>query len=211
MTARGSFRGSRQRRTRRLPRAYSLATALLLTSSTACAGTQGSPGPATAPTAVGLLAPPPSGWAEVMPVGERFTNGWLVVQLTGEHRLRIDGVEVEQAGDGLKFLGAKIAGIDRKHGLRQRLPSWPPPSDQALGDVQDAVGAELVPGELARTLGFEILLGFDVIGEGRSTVKSVDLTYTDLDTKKEDSITVVSTMAICTPPAVECAHEHGSR
>jgi hypothetical protein len=163
-----------------------------------------------APPNLGLVIPPASGWATVKPVGTKFGNGWLVLQHVGSSRLRIDSVQVEQNGEGLRYLGAKLAGNDRTVGFHQETASWPP-KEPALGDVRDAVGAELKPGERARTWGYELLLGFEVVKPGRSTMRSVTLQVTDLETDETRTIRATSTMAICTPPTrpEQCEGEYG--
>jgi hypothetical protein len=66
----------------------------------------------------------------------------------------------------------------------------------------------LRPGKEESRRGVEILLGFKVVGPGRSTVRAVRVTYRYQGQRHTQSWT--STMALCTPKnGGECAPEYG--
>lgn len=154
-----------------------------------------------------LAGPPPNGWSGNYDVGTRFTDGQLIVFNLGRRPLRMVSVRPELMGDGLRFLGARLAGLDRSVGSVQFIPQFPPAHPE-LGAIRDLKDAELPPGTDAARKGFAVLLGYEVISPGRSTVKAVEITY--LDGKRRRKVSFTSTLALCTPATrAECPPEHG--
>lgn len=158
-----------------------------------------------------LGGPPPNGYYLVRPVGATFTDGQLIVFNLGEKDLEIVDVEPELAGDGLRYLGAKITGLDRELGSVQVEDRYPPTNPE-LGPTQPATGVVLpaADSEADRKRGYELLMGYKVVGLGRSTVRAVEVTYEVAGQERTQSWT--STIAVCTPdvaPDGECAFEYG--
>lgn len=154
-----------------------------------------------------LAGPPPNGFAMRQPVGHVFTDGQLTVRNTGSRPVTIKRVEPALTGDGLQYLGAYIAGPERESASIQYYEQFPP-SDPTLGRVQEAEGAVLDAGQLPAERGYELLLGFRVRGEGRTTRTAVRITYNDGGGDK--TLTAASTIAVCAPePGPECDPEYG--
>lgn len=154
-----------------------------------------------------LVGPPPNGFAMRQPVGHVFTDGQLTVRHVGSQPVTIKNIEPVLTGDGLEFLGAYIAGLERESASVQYYDQFPP-ADTMLGRLQKAEGAQLAPGPEAADRGYEILLGFRVRSEGRATRQAVKIIYSD--GSGERTITTVSTIAVCAPePGPECEPEHG--
>lgn len=148
----------------------------------------------------------PHGWATRLDVGTRFTNGFPVVFNKSGHEVTLIDVRPIMRGDGLAFLGARVAGMDRKTGNVERLPGFPP-SDPMLGDTVKAKGLVLPPGRDASKRGFELLLGFEVTGSGRSVMRALEISYAVDGEPKTTRL--VSTMAICAPQSGDaCAQEY---
>lgn len=155
-----------------------------------------------------LAGPPPNGSMHKHDVGTRFTDGQLIVFNVGPRPLRMVAVRPKMTGDGLRFLGARLGGLDRTVGSMQYVPQFPPAHPE-LGVIRNFKGATLPPGPEAAKKGFVVLLGFDVINPGRSTVKAVEITY--LDGRRQRKMSFTSTFSSCTPANSphECAPEHG--
>lgn len=155
-----------------------------------------------------LAGPPPNGFATKANVGDRFTNGQLVIFNKGDEPLTLLAVEPELSGDGLRFLGAQVAGLDRTLGFTQFEPEYPP-AEPMLGDPVEVEHAVIEPGRAAARRGVELLMGFEVTAEGRSTVRSVAVTYRDSAGQHTGRWT--ATMAVCAPKSTEgeCAQEYG--
>lgn len=154
-----------------------------------------------------LAGPPPNGFATHAAVGEVFTNGQLIIFNVGHADLTVLKVTPTLTGDGLRYLGARIAGMDRKLGSNQESPGFPP-REPFFGPLGPAHGSVLHTGRPWARRGVEVLLGFKVIAPGRSTVPKVSITYRDHTGVHTASWT--STMAVCTSPKkVRCPQEYG--
>jgi hypothetical protein len=147
------------------------------------------------------------GWTAELPVGERFMDGYHVVKNMGDVPVKIIRVTSELTGRTLREEGARVALLDRGYVAWQYLPSWPP-REPKLGTVVPAEGAVLRPGHKASTYGYELLLGYEVIGKGRSTRKSVTVEY-EVGGRRYKQ-TYVATLAICSPKPYKpgCADEY---
>lgn len=154
-----------------------------------------------------LASLPPGGFATHAKVGDEFTNGQLIIFDSGDTDLTLVKVTPTLTGSGLRYLGARLAGTGRKLGSTQEEHSFPPTA-RVLGPLQQANGAVLHTGGAWAKRGVEVLLGFKVVGTGRSTVPKVSITYRDHNGEHTASFT--STMAVCTSPKnVKCAQEYG--
>jgi hypothetical protein len=154
-----------------------------------------------------LDGPLPSGFSIIANVGDKFTNGMLVVHNRGDEDIELLDVRPRVSNGGLRFLGAKIAGSERRVGSIQTLPAWPPVSPD-LGDLEPAAGARLPAGADDARAGVEVLLGFEVRQPGRSTVTGVDLEYRLVGSGDRRKASFTSTMAVCTIAAA-CEMEYG--
>lgn len=91
-----------------------------------------------------------------------FTDGFIRLDLDGDEAATITAVR-SNGGDGVvEFLGSKIAGPDRRFGATQSAIGWPP-SKKFGSDITDAEGAELLPTSQAGPMGYELLLGYEVL------------------------------------------------
>ncbi len=133
----------------------------------------------------GACSPPDDGPMRVLnehatlargPVGTTFTDGFDVLHLEGDQPATIVSVD-SRHGDGLEFLGAMLAGPDRKLAAWAQLPGYPPSKPQ-LGEIVEAEGAVIQPRSQTRgEIGYELLLGYRVVDDtalsSRSTVEIV--------------------------------------
>jgi hypothetical protein len=113
-------------------------------------------------------------------------------------------------GEGLRPLGVRVAGFDRKIGFDQSSP-WPVTSPE-FGQVRPPGGYVLEAGTAPDAgRGYEILIGYKVVGPGRSTVKGIRIDYTDLGSGSARSITFRETLAVCADATdnEECPVEEG--
>ena len=149
----------------------------------------------------------PTGMTARKNVGQVFSNGSMVVFNLGPDPIRIVSVRPEIDGDGLTYLGAYVAGPERRYGFNQT-DSHFPPTARSLGIVLPAEGAELAPGTREAKEGVEVFMGFEISGPGRTTVPSVDITY-EVDGDRHTS-SWTQTMAICTEgEEADCEPEYG--
>ena len=150
----------------------------------------------------------PGGFSRNENVGTRFTDGQLVLRNNSGKELKLVEVKPVISGDGLTFLGAQVAGHDREIGITQYIPRFPPRRKE-LGRVTQVRGAVLPPEPNDPSMGYEVLLGYEVTGPRRSTVPAVRVTYSDGDRTWTEE--VIATVAVCTPAAREedCPMEYG--
>ncbi len=125
---------------------------------------------------------------------------------TGDSEVTILQVKPDLDGEGLTFLGAHVAGLDRQVGQVQELRGYPP-NDVRLGDVTTVEGLVLTAGEESAERGYELLRGFEVTGHGRTAVRGIDVTY-DAGEGVE-TVRLLSTLAVCAPKmGPECPQEY---
>jgi hypothetical protein len=105
--------------------------------------------------------------------GEVFTYGLERVLLDGDLDGRLVKVEVVGAGDHVEFLGARLAGPDRRVGSIQLIPGYPP-ANPDLGTLVPAAGATLTRSRV----GHELLVGLRVLEAGFATVRGLRIYYT---------------------------------
>lgn len=153
-----------------------------------------------------LSGPTASGFAGVQPLGSRFTNGQVVVHNQSTSQVVLRSIKPITTGSGLRYLGAHVAGPDRSIGFVQFYDTFPP-EDEGLAGLEPVEGAVLPAGEREKAEGFELLMGYEVVAEGRSTVTGVEVAWTV--NGRDQSAVFPSTMAVCTDAATPCEQEYG--
>lgn len=138
-------------------------------------------------------------------VGYEFTTGHVVFDNVGDRPLRILRVKPEMSGQGLRYLGAMVAGEDRSAGLISSIPGSPP-KDRRLGEISRLSSARLADSKTLRQNGrritdHELLMGYRVVREGRTVVRGVTIVYTDGGTERQ--ITLPTTLTVCVPDTAE--------
>ena len=123
-----------------------------------------------------LIVPANYGWLRPAAVGQTFTDGLMTVMNQGDEPLQIVDVGADFEGDGVRFLGAYVAGPDRTVGGIQNLDEYPPTAPE-LGTLTPAEGALLQPYATTDGKGHEILLGYTVLEPGRHERPDVTFTY----------------------------------
>jgi RTX calcium-binding nonapeptide repeat (4 copies) len=110
-------------------------------------------------------------------VGDRFTDGFSVLYLTGDQPAVIDDVRLI-GNRGFKHLGTMIVGPGREIGAVQMVRHWPPTSyDYGGGDVIDAEGASISP--VGRnSWGWELLIGMAPHNVGHNARAGFAVSYT---------------------------------
>lgn len=144
-----------------------------------------------------LAGPPPNGFATRKNVGDVFTNGQLVVFNAGTEDIELLEVTPQLTGEGLVYLGARVAGLHRRLGSTQDEPGFPPTGEPLLGRLRRVAGLVVPAGRAADRRGVELLLGFRVTRRGRSTVRGVTVVYRYAG--RTHTQTWTSTMAVCAP------------
>ena len=112
------------------------------------------------------------------PVGTRFTDGFDVLFLDGDAPAEIVSVSSVGGDEGLRFLGAMIAGPERRLAGWSQLPGYPP-TEPGLRQPIGADGATVEPvSQTRKGMGYELLLGYEVIDEGALTARTaVEVVY----------------------------------
>jgi hypothetical protein len=144
------------------------------------------------------------------PVGTRFGDGLETLELTGDKPATITSVEVVGGEPSLHYLGALIAGPDRKSGAFQRV-HWPPEAPR-LGTIVDAEGAILQPTDSLGGMGsYELILGYEITSDEYAARDSVRIEYTVEG--KPYAVDIPAAMLNC-PPSVgtsdECMERYGA-
>lgn len=111
-------------------------------------------------------------------VGTRVTDGLDVLFLDGEQPAEVLAVRSVGGEEGLRFLGARLAGPERRIAAWSQLPGYPP-SKPAMGELVDAVGAVVLPREeTPRRMGYELLLGYEVVDDSEPVWRSaIEVVY----------------------------------
>ncbi|NYG55952.1 hypothetical protein [Nocardioides perillae] len=113
-----------------------------------------------------LRTPSAHGWAIAVEPGAPFTDGFEVLQLVGDGAVTITDVDLVGA-DGLRVVGARVAGDERRFASIQFMSSFPPSrarDRRELGTLLPAVGATLDPTENEN--GWELLIGIEADEDG---------------------------------------------
>lgn len=146
------------------------------------AATCGCSGSTVAPTDLStdgpLRVPPEHGTFATGPVGTTFTDGLDVLFLAGSRPATVVSVRSVGADTSLRFIGAMIAGPTRSQAGWSQLKGYPPRL-AALGPLVDAEGAVIDPREETRQrLGYELLLGYEVVDDTTVDHRSaIEVTY----------------------------------
>lgn len=99
--------------------------------------------------------------------GTVFTDGLEVLRLEGTEPATIVSVNSVGGEDTFRYLGALVAGPDRRDGAVSYLRRFPP-KDRALGELVEAVGAQIHPRSQTRhEKGYELLLGYEVTDDSQ--------------------------------------------
>ena len=99
------------------------------------------------------------------PAGTRLTDGFEVLRLDGDRPATIVSVESVGGESSLRFLGAYVAGPERKLGAHAQLKGFPP-RRKDLGEIVPAEGALVIPRDETRErIGYELLLGYEVVDD----------------------------------------------
>jgi hypothetical protein len=151
-----------------------LAAGLLLTG---CTGSSNGAG-AAAMDGGPLREPPEHAYVVQGKEGKQFTDGFEVLYLNGDQAATIVSVRSMGGDDAFKFLGARLAGPDRKYAALQETPQFPP-TDPHLGPLIDAEGATVEPRSQTRQrIGYELLLGYEIVDDSKLGKRdAVEVTY----------------------------------
>jgi hypothetical protein len=116
-------------------------------------------------------------WAIEAKMGKPFTDGFNVLELSGDQDAVITSVELVDA-EGMEIVGAEIAGPDRGYGAVQHFKGFPPNDYAPLdpGAIVSAEGATLSPG--GSVGGYELLIGIRPVKSGFLERKGVRVNYT---------------------------------
>jgi hypothetical protein len=109
----------------------------------------------------------PHGWSYTTADGSVFTDGLEVLHLTTDDTATIDKIELV-GDDGLELVGAKIAPPPRPLLSTQLVKRWPPVEKGSFdpSTLEDAVGATFGGEAEKSSMGWELLVGIRVNGEG---------------------------------------------
>lgn len=125
-----------------------------------------------------MLVPPAHGSLVHGPMGTVVTDGSELLLLAGDEPATIVSVQSHGGEQALRFLGAMVAGPDRKLGAWTQLGGYPPRLKK-LRDIVPAEGANITPRDETRNdLGYELLLGYEVIDDSEQVSRtSVEVVY----------------------------------
>ena len=142
-----------------------------------------------------------TGWSRVVEVGERFADGDPILLVPDGAEVTLIDVIPQIEGDGLAFLGVKMAGPQRPMLAVQYVTGWPP-VDPDVPEFLPAIGEQLRGGEPAGGRdfdpGYELFFGFEVVGEGRTTIQGYRVIYEHEG--RRYSVVLPHTIAICADP-----------
>ncbi len=147
-----------------------------------------------------MVVPLEHGYSLSMARGSTFTDGFEILRLKGDRPAVIESVEIT-ADSGVEMTGAMLAPPPRENAAVQVLKGWPPTHD-ALDESTfvDAVDATIQP--LSREpMGYELLIGLRVTGEGFLVRQAVTVTYRIEDTRYQ--VVFPAVISICTGPKYE--------
>lgn len=118
-----------------------------------------------------------SAYVVPLKVGSRFTDGFNALDLRGTLPARVLAIESEQTGDSFSYLGALVAGPQRKYGEEEVLPGYPPRGG-SLGPLVAASGLRILPMKMSpRGFGYELLLGYKETGTERTYRDQIVVIY----------------------------------
>jgi hypothetical protein len=120
---------------------------------------------------------PPHGMIITDPVGQRFTDGFEILQLEGPRPARILLVTSVGGSNALRHVGTLIAGPGRRIDAVQKVAGFPP-AEPGLGSLHRARGHRIVPEAQTRDeLGYELLLGYEVIAPKLAIRRGIEVRY----------------------------------
>jgi hypothetical protein len=131
------------------------------------------------------------GWLTELEVGERFTDGFEVLQFDTTDPVSILDVKSIFSEGRLEPLGASIAGPGRAHTV-QSFDAYPP-DDPWLGPLVEVPTDPLA----AEEAGLELLIGYEVSEPGRAVRSHVEVTYEVEGRRYRDRIP--AELVVCTP------------
>ena len=127
------------------------------------------------PLTDGPLRKPPAHAAAITryDVGDRFTYGLNDLAVEGPDEAVITEIEVAGLDDGVRFLGARLGGPDRRVASRQLIDRWPPRG--AALDVRPLT-TPVKPVAQDRE-GYELFVGLEIVERGRFRSEGWLITY----------------------------------
>lgn len=147
-----------------------------------------------------MVIPLEHGYSVSMPNGSTFTDGFEILRLEGDQPAVIEAVEID-GDEALELVGVKLAPPPRENAAVQLMEGWPPIHD-ALDESTfvDAVGATIQP-KSSDPMGYELLIGMKVNGEGFLVRDSVIVTYRIGEIRHQ--VIFPAVVAVCTGPEYE--------
>ncbi|CAA9348148.1 MAG: hypothetical protein AVDCRST_MAG36-1781 [uncultured Nocardioidaceae bacterium] len=127
------------------------------------------------PLTDGPLRKPPAHAAAITryDVGDRFTYGLNDLAVEGSDEAVITSIEVAGLDEGVRFLGARLGGPDRRVGSRQLIDRWPP-RDRGLDVRPLSTPVEPLASERR---GYELFVGLEIEERGRFRSEGWLITY----------------------------------
>jgi hypothetical protein len=110
---------------------------------------------------------------DMFKVGDRFTYGLNTVSVEGTGTAIIKDVRVVGLDDGVRFLGARLGGPNRRLGAWQLLPGWPPrhPRTDPRPLTTPITSRSVDPIE------WELFIGLEILEHGRFLSEGWRITY----------------------------------
>lgn len=153
------------------------------------------------------------GWHASKDVGVVFTDGLNIANISSQAGgpLRLISARPLMDGPTLRVRGVLVRVVpdmlppDHQVGGFQESPGFPPTMHDAGGgvEVEDLV---IYPSESDQKRWIELQIGYEVVAEGRSTRRGVELTY-EYQGEIHKAI-IPSYLAICAPSTAECEPEY---
>jgi hypothetical protein len=128
-------------------------------------GANGDSGPVSSP--MERVADYPS-----LQVGTVFTDGLVDLTNSGTQAAVIDSISLEHTTAGFQFVGARVAGPNRRFGEEEIIKGFPPHQRQ-LGPLTAVPGARIAPGKG----GVDLLIGLKVTRPGIQIRGGVEVNY----------------------------------
>ena len=118
-------------------------------------------------------ANPHSSALDMFTVGDRFTYGLNVLSLEAPGTAVIQDVRVVGLEDGVRFLGARLGGPNRRMGSWQVLPTWPPRHPR----LDPRPLTTPITSRSVDPIGWELFIGLEVTKPGRFLSEGWRITY----------------------------------
>lgn len=145
----------------------------------------------------GLVASPQgSGVASTIPTGDAATFGTSIVYGEGTGTVTILSVTpINQTGP-LEYLGSRLAGPDRGYAGMAVSEGFPPAAES--GSTQPSEGARLSLDSDSKGRGWEVLLGYRVLGPGVGSHDGILIEY-EVDGERQ-TVRLPSELKVCEGP-----------